>query len=60
MSQHRTPRVFSARKDARIVGHLGVTEDIGPLAEAEVRGDDDAGTLVELAAVWSGSQAGLE
>ena len=30
-------------------GHLGVTEDGGTFAEAEVRGDDDAGALVELA-----------
>lgn len=30
-------------------GHLGVTEYCGPLAEAEVRGDDHAGALVELA-----------
>jgi hypothetical protein len=30
-------------------GHLGVAEDCGPLAEAEVGGDDDAGALVELA-----------
>ena len=30
-------------------GHLGVTEDRGPFAEAEIGGDDDAGTLVELA-----------
>ena len=27
-------------------GHLGVTEHCGPLAEAEVRGDDHAGALV--------------
>ena len=30
-------------------GHLGVAEDAGPFAEAQVRRDDDAGTLVELA-----------
>jgi hypothetical protein len=30
-------------------GHLGVTEDRGPFAEAEIGGDGDAGTLVELA-----------
>lgn len=30
-------------------GHLGVTEDAGPFAEAEVCRDDDAGSLVELA-----------
>jgi len=29
--------------------HLGVSEDGGPFAEAEVRRDDDAGSLVELA-----------
>ena len=30
-------------------GHLCITEDCGPFAEAEVGGDDDAGALVELA-----------
>ena len=30
-------------------GHLGVTEDRCPFAEAEVRSDDDAGALVEFA-----------
>ena len=30
-------------------GHLGVAEDIGPLGEAEVGGDGDAGVLVQLA-----------
>ena len=30
-------------------GHLGITEDAGPFAEAEVRRDDDAGSLVKLA-----------
>ena len=30
-------------------GHLGVAEDGGPFAEAEVCGDDDAGALVKLA-----------
>ncbi len=30
-------------------GHLGITEDAGPFAEAEVRRDDDAGSLVEFA-----------
>src|SRR5262249_6989802 len=30
-------------------GHLGVAEDAGPFAEGEVGGDDDGGTLVELA-----------
>ncbi|MCY1382687.1 hypothetical protein D9M69_707340 [compost metagenome] len=29
--------------------HLGITEDAGPFAEAEVCRDDDAGPLVELA-----------
>jgi len=29
-------------------GHLGVAEDAGPFAEAQVGGDDDAGSLVEL------------
>jgi len=29
--------------------HLGVSEYGGPFAEAEVRRDDDAGSLVELA-----------
>ena len=29
--------------------HLGVAEDPGPFTEAEVRRDDDAGALVELA-----------
>ncbi len=29
--------------------HLGITEDGGPFTEAQVRGDDDAGALVELA-----------
>src|SRR3546814_3277272 len=30
-------------------GHLGIAEDGGPLAEREVRGDDDAGALIKLA-----------
>ena len=30
-------------------GHLGIAEDAGPFAEAEVGGDDDAGAFVELA-----------
>jgi len=30
-------------------GHLGIAEDGGPFAEAEIGGDDDAGALVELA-----------
>lgn len=29
--------------------HLGVAEDRGPFAEAEVGGDDDTGALIELA-----------
>src|SRR3546814_2117522 len=29
-------------------GHLGIAEDGGPLAEREVRGDDDAGALIKL------------
>ena len=27
-------------------GHLGITEDAGPFAEAEIGGDDDAGAFV--------------
>ena len=30
-------------------GHLGVAEDRGPFAEAQIGGDGDAGALVELA-----------
>ena len=30
-------------------GHLGVAEDSGPFAEAEVGGDDDAGAFIRLA-----------
>lgn len=30
-------------------GHLGVAEDGGPFGEAEIGGDDHAGTLMELA-----------
>ena len=30
-------------------GHLGIAKDAGPLAEAQVGGDDDARVLVELA-----------
>lgn len=29
--------------------HLGIAEDAGPFAEAQVGGDDNAGPLVELA-----------
>lgn len=30
-------------------GHLGVAEDGGPFAEAQIGGDGDAGALVEFA-----------
>ena len=30
-------------------GHLGVAEDSGPFAEAEVCGDDDARAFIKLA-----------
>ena len=30
-------------------GHFGITEHAGPLAEAQVGGDDDAGAFVEFA-----------
>lgn len=30
-------------------GHLGIAKDAGPFAEAEVCGDDDAGSLVKFA-----------
>ena len=30
-------------------GHLGIAEDAGPFAEAEVRRDNDAGSLIKLA-----------
>jgi hypothetical protein len=30
-------------------GHLGITEDSRPFAEAEVGSDDDAGALIKLA-----------
>jgi len=30
-------------------GHLGIAEHLGPLAEAEVGGYDNAGALVEFA-----------
>ncbi len=30
-------------------GHLGIAEHLGPFAEAEIGGDDDAGALVEFA-----------
>ena len=32
--------------------HLGLAEDRGPFAEAEVGGDDDAGALLKLANRW--------
>jgi hypothetical protein len=49
--------VISGLEDMAVVGeaieerggHLGVAEDGGPFAEAQVGGDDDAGALVELA-----------
>jgi hypothetical protein len=30
-------------------GHLGIAEDAGPFAEAQVGRDDDTGSLIELA-----------
>ena len=30
-------------------GHFGITKDTGPLAEAQVGGDNDAGPLIEFA-----------
>lgn len=30
-------------------GHLGIAEHLGPFAEAEIGGNDDAGALVALA-----------
>jgi hypothetical protein len=49
--------VISGLQDVAVVSeaiqesgrHLGVTEDGGPFAKAEIGGDDDAGALVELA-----------
>ena len=49
--------VVSGLQDVAVMGepieqrrrHLGVAEDGGPFAEAEVGGDDDAGALVERA-----------
>ena len=49
--------VVAGLHDVAVVGeaveqrrrHLGIAEDRGPFAEAEVGGDDDAGALVELA-----------
>lgn len=39
------------------VGNLGVTEDRGPFAEAEVGGDDDAGALIKLAQQVEGQRS---
>lgn len=52
-----TPALVSGLDDVAVVdetiegrgGHLGVVEDARPLAEGEVRGDDDRGLLVEPA-----------
>lgn len=49
--------VVSGLQDVAAVGetveergrHFGITEDCGPFAEAQVRGDDDAGAFVKLA-----------
>ena len=49
--------VVSGLEDVAAVGetveergrHLGVAEDGGPFAEAQVRGNDDAGAFVKLA-----------
>ena len=30
-------------------GHLGITEDLGPIGEGEIGGDQQGGILVELA-----------
>ena len=35
-------------------GHLGVAEDRGPLAEAQVGRNDDTGAFVEFALRWPG------
>ena len=48
--------IVSCLKDVAMVGkaveqrgsHLSITEYAGPLAEAEIGGDDDAGALVQL------------
>ena len=29
--------------------HLGITKHIGPFTEAQIRGDDDTGLLIEFA-----------
>ena len=49
--------VVSGFKDVAVVGeaieqgsgHFGIAEYAGPLAEAEIGGNDDAGAFVELA-----------
>jgi hypothetical protein len=52
-----TPAIVSGLDDVAVVGepveqrgrHLGITKDRRPFAEGEVCGDDDGGSLVELA-----------
>jgi hypothetical protein len=49
-----SPALVSSFDDIAVAGqaveqrgrHLGVAEDTGPLAEGEVRGDDNGGALV--------------
>jgi hypothetical protein len=49
--------VVSGLEDVAVVGkpvqqgggHFGIAEHVGPFAEAEVGGDDDAGAFVEFA-----------
>ena len=49
--------VIAGLKDVAAVGqaveergrHFGITEDRGPFAEAQVRGDDNAGAFVKFA-----------
>ena len=49
--------IVSSLQDVAVMGepveqrcrHLGIAEDGGPFAEAEVGGDDDAGAFVERA-----------
>lgn len=36
-------------------GHLGVAEDAGPFAEAQIGANDDAGVLVSLLSRWKSS-----
>jgi len=51
------PAVVSCFEDVTVVRqaiqqrccHLGIAKDVGPFAEAEVGGDNDAGLLIELA-----------